>query len=106
MIIIIYSKNIIKLKQSEALKQNGLVTDSVYYTDTNDVKISLNHAINSDIIFTIDKKKWQNNLNTIVEQAEDNGIFDKQSKRLLKSHLNDNHDEILAAAFSKTNTTK
>ena len=99
-----YSKNIIKLKRSEALKQNGLVTDSVYYIDTNDVKISLNHAINSDIIFTIDKKKWQNNLNTIVEQAEDNGIFDKESKRLLISHLNDNHDEILAAAFSNTNT--
>ena len=93
------SKNIIKLKQSEALKQYGLVTDSVYYTDTNDVKISLNHAINSDIIFTIDKKKWQNNLNTIVEQAEDNGIHDKESKRLLISHLNDNHDEILKAAF-------
>ena len=94
-----YSKNIIKLKQSEALKQNGLVTDSVYYIDTNDLKISLNHAINSDIIFTIDRKKWQNNLNTMVEQAEDNGIFDKKSKRLLISHLNDNHDEILAADF-------
>jgi hypothetical protein len=99
------SKNIIKLKRSEALKQHGLVSDSVYYIDSNDVKISLNHAINSDIIFTIDKKKWQNNLNTIVEQAEDNGIFDKESKRLLISHLNDNHDEILAAVFSNTNTT-
>jgi hypothetical protein len=98
------SKKIIKLKQSEALKQNGLVTDSVYYIDTNDVKISLNHAKNSDIIFTIDKKKWQNNLNTIVEQAEDNGIYDRESKRLLISHLNDNHDEILAAVFSNTNT--
>jgi hypothetical protein len=102
------SKNIIKLKQSEALKQNGLVIDSVYYTNTNDVKISLNHAINSDIIFTIDKKKWQNNLNTIVEQAEDNGIFDKELKQLLIRHLNDNHDEILTAAataFSKNNNT-
>ena len=73
------TRRIIHLKQSEALKQYGLVTDSVYYIDTNDVKISLNHAINSDIIFTIDKKKWQNNLNTIVEQAEDNGIDDKES---------------------------
>jgi hypothetical protein len=100
-----YSKNIIKLKRSEALKQNGLVTDSVYYIDTNDVKISLNHDACTDIIFTIDKKKWQNNLNTIVEQAEDNGIYDHESKRLLISHLNDNHDEILTAtAFSNTNT--
>ena len=90
------TRRIIYLKQSEALKQYGLVTDSVYYIDTNDVKISLNHAINSDIIFTIDKKKWQNNLNTIVEQAEDNGIYDTESKQLLQSHLNDNHEEILA----------
>jgi hypothetical protein len=52
------TRRIIYLKQSEALKQYGLVTDSVYYTETNDVKISLNHAVNSDIIFTIDKKKW------------------------------------------------
>ena len=90
------TRRIIHLKQSEALKQYGLVPDSVYYIDTNDVKISLNHAINSDIIFTIDKKKWQNNLNTIVEQAEDNGIYDKESKQLLQSHLNDNHEEIFA----------
>ena len=82
-----YSKNIIKLKQSEALKQNGLVTDSVYYIDTNDVKISLNHALNSDIIFTIDKKKWQNNLDTVAEMAEENGIYDRESKRLLTSHF-------------------
>ena len=90
------TRRIIQLKRRYELKQNGLVTDSVYYIDTNDVKISLNHAVNSDIIFTIDKKKWQNNLNTIVEQAEDNGIDDKESLRLLKYHLNDNHDEILA----------
>jgi hypothetical protein len=96
-----YSKNIIKLKQSEALKQNGLVADSVYYSDTNDVKISLNHAINSDIIFTIDKKKWQNNRITVAEQAEEYGIHDKESIQLLKNHLNDNHDEI-SKAFSNT----
>ena len=90
------TRRIIYLKQSEALKQYGLVTDSVYYIDTNDVKISLNHAVNADIIFTIDKKKWQNNLNTIVEQAEDNGIYDKESKQLLQRHLNDNHEEIFA----------
>ena len=98
------SKNkIIRLKQSEALKQNGLVIDSVYYTNTNDVKISLNHAVNADIIFTIDKKKWQNNFNTIVEQAEEYGIYNKELKQLLIRHLNDNHEEILtAAAFSNT----
>jgi hypothetical protein len=99
------SKNIIKLKKSEVLKQNGLVNDSVYYLNTNTVKISLNHAINSDIIFTIDKKKWQNNLNTIVAQAEDNGIYDHESKRLLISHLNDNHDEILKAIYNNISIT-
>jgi hypothetical protein len=98
------SKNIIKLKKSETLKQNGLVTDSVYYIDTNDVKISLNHDACADIIFTIDRKKWQNNLDTMVEMAEDNGIFDKKLKQLLISHLNDNHDEILLfAANNNTN---
>jgi energy-coupling factor transporter ATP-binding protein EcfA2 len=96
------SKNTIKLKQSEALIKNGLVTDSVYYIDTNDVKISLNHAVNTTIIFTVDRKKWQNNLDTIVEQAEEYGIYDNESKRLLISHLNDNYDEIIGA-FSKTN---
>ena len=90
-------KNIVKLKQREALKQNGLITNSVYYVDTNDIKISLNHAVNADIIFTIDKKKWQNNLNTIVEMAEENGIHDNESKKLLKNHLNDNHDVLVSA---------
>jgi hypothetical protein len=90
------SKRIIHLKKSHALMQSGLVTDSVYYIDTHDIKISLNHNACTDIILTLDKK-WQNNLNTIVEMAEENGIFDKESKRLLISHLNDNHDEILEA---------
>jgi hypothetical protein len=97
------TKNIIKLKQSETLKHNGLVIDSVYYIDTNDIRISLNHAVNADIIFTVDRKKWQNNFNTIVEQAEDNGIFDKELKQLLIRHLNDNHDEILKACPNATN---
>jgi hypothetical protein len=96
------SKNIIKLKQSEALKQNGLVIDSVYYIDTNDIRISLNHAVNADIIFTLDKNKWQKNLDIIAELAQENGLFDKDSIRLLKFHLNDNHDKIVGT-FSKTN---
>ena len=90
------TKRIIHLKQSDPLRQSGLVTDSVYYIDTHDIKISLNHNACADIIFTIDRKKWQNNLDTIAEMAEENGIYDKESKRLLKYHLNDNHDEILA----------
>ena len=88
------SKKIIHLKQSNELKGSGLVTNSVYYIDTHDIKISLNHVASTDIIFTIDCKKWQNNLNTIDEMAEENGIHDKESKQLLKGHLNDNHDEI------------
>jgi hypothetical protein len=98
------SKKIIILKQSDRLKQKGLVTKSIYYIDTNNVKISLNHSANADLIFTIDRKKWQNNLNTIVEMAEENGIIDNESKRLLKSHLNDNHDEILLNDDSDYNT--
>ena len=89
------SKKVIQLKRSDRVKQSGLVTDSVYYIDTHDVKISLNHKACADIIFTIDRKKWQNNLNTTTEMAEENGIHDKESKQLLKNHLNDNHDEIL-----------
>ena len=100
------SKKVIQLKQSDTLRQSGLITDSVYYTDTHDIKISLNHAVNADIIFTIDKKKWQNNHIAIAEQAKEYGIHDKESIQLLKYHLNDNHDEILTvAAFSKINTT-
>jgi hypothetical protein len=87
---------IIKLEQSEALKRNGLIINSVYYINTNNIKISLNHTVNEDIIFTIDKKKWQNNLNTIVEQAEEFGIHDNESKKLLKSHLNDNHEVLVS----------
>jgi hypothetical protein len=51
------SKKNILLKQSDRLKQTGLVTNSVYYIDTNNVKISLNHTTCADIIFTIDRKK-------------------------------------------------
>jgi hypothetical protein len=98
------SKNkIIKLKQSEELKQNGLVTDSVYYIDTNDVKITLNHAINTDIIFTVDKKKWQTNYITIEGLAEEYGILDKESIKLLKYHLSDNHDEIVTYLTTSKN---
>ena len=50
------SKRTIHLKQSNALKQSGLVTDSVYYTDTNNIRISLNHNACADIIFTINKE--------------------------------------------------
>ena len=100
------SKKVIQLKKSVQLKQSGLVTDSVYYIDTHDVKISLNHNACADIIFTIDSKKWQNNLNTIVEMAEENGINDKESKQLLQRHLNDNHDTILTFSTSITNHDK
>ena len=86
------SKRIIELKRSDLLKQSGLVTKSVYYIATHNVKISLNHNTCADIIFTIDRKKWQNNLNTIADIAEENGIDDKGLKLLLKKHLNDNHE--------------
>ena len=89
------SKKIIELKRSDRLKQTGLVTNSVYYIDTHNVKISLNHSTCADIIFTIDRKKWQNNLDTITEMAEENGIDDKESKQLLKNHLNDNHEHLV-----------
>ena len=56
------SKKIIHLKKSDKLKGSGLVTNSVYYIDTHDIKISLNHVASTDIIFTIDCKQWQNNL--------------------------------------------
>ncbi len=97
------SQKIIPLKRSDRLKQSGLVTNSVYYVDTHDVRISLNHNACADIIFTIDRKKWQNNLNTIAEMAEENGIHDKESKRLLQRHLNDNHDEILLETENSDN---
>lgn len=85
------SKKNILLKKSDRLKQAGLVTNSVYYIDTHNVKISLNHTTCADIIFTIDRKKWQNNLDTITKMAEEYGIHDNELKLLLKNHLNDNH---------------
>ena len=48
------SKKVIQLKKSVQLKQSGLVTDSVYYIDTHNVKISLNHDAGADIILTLD----------------------------------------------------
>jgi hypothetical protein len=80
------SKKIIHLKQNKQLQKSGLVTKSVYYIETLDIKISLNHVASTDIIFTIDHKKWQNNLDTIAEMAEENGITDNESKKLLKDH--------------------
>ena len=88
-------KTYFELKQDEELKQSGLVTNSVYNIYTYNVKISLNHKACADIIFTIDHKKWQNNLDIIAKEAKENGIEDTKSIRLLKNHLNDNHDMIL-----------
>jgi hypothetical protein len=98
------NSKIIELKPSARLIESGLVPKSVFYIDSHDVKISLNHKACTDIIFTIDRKKWQNNLDTMEEMAEENGITEKENILLLKSHLNDNHDEILAAVFSNTNS--
>lgn len=94
---------VIKLKQSKQLEDTRLVTKSIFYIDTHSVRISLNHSANGDILFTIDEKKWQNNLDIIDKQAEENGINDKNLKKLLRYHLNDNHDEILKG-FSNTAT--
>lgn len=55
------STRIIQLNKSKLLKDSGLVIDSVYYIDTHNIKISLNHNACADIIFTLDLKKWQNN---------------------------------------------
>jgi hypothetical protein len=95
------NSKVIELKQNEKLKQSGLVTKSIYYIDTHAVKISLNHEACTDIIFTIDHKKWQNNLDIIDEMAEENGIHDKESKFLLKGHLNDNYNEIIIESSKK-----
>jgi hypothetical protein len=99
------NSKIIRLKQSEVLKQSGLVINSVYYIDTYDIKISLNHNTCADIIFTIDRKRWQNNLNTIYQLAEENGIHNTESKKLLQHHLNYNHDEIVTH-FTTTNNDR
>jgi hypothetical protein len=100
------STRIIQLDKSKLLKDSGLVIDSVYYIDTHNIKISLNHNACADIIFTLDCKKWQNNLNTIAEMAEENGVYDKKSKQLLQRHLNDNHDKILTFSTNITNPDK
>jgi hypothetical protein len=52
----------------------------------------------------MDYKKWQNNLDIIEKMAEENGIYDKESKKLLKYHLNDNYDEILVHTTNTTTT--
>jgi hypothetical protein len=100
------SQRIIHLKQSQNLIENGLVKYAVYEIDTNNIKISLNHDANSDIIFTIDKKKWQNNHKFLLDEAEEYGINGKEQRLLLKRLLNDNENLILADYNNKSSNKK
>ena len=87
----------IELYQSDAVKNSGLIKYGFYNIDTENISISFNHTINSDVKFTADKSKWQNNYKLLLNEIEPYGIHDdNETKLLLKKFLNDNEDKILA----------
>ena len=84
----INDKNI-ELIQSDIIKQSGLIKYGFYNIDTANITIWVNHTINSEIKFTADKDKWQNNYKLLLNEIEPYDIKD-ESKLLLKKFLNDN----------------
>ncbi len=101
------NEKIIHLKQNENSIARGLIRNApTYNIDTENVRIPLNHATNDDILFTIDKKKWQNNYKILFEQAEEYGIHDINDKLSLRSLLNDNEDLLLANYNQESSQTK
>ena len=88
-------KKIIDLKQSLKVRESGLIKNGFYNIDTENITISLNSTINSDIKFTVDKKKWQNNHKLLLDEVEQYGIHDNATQLLFKKFLNDNESKIL-----------
>jgi hypothetical protein len=88
------NNKIIELKVSQ--KEGGLIKGAIYDIDTNNIRISLNHYANSDIVYTIDKKKWHTNHKLLLDEAELYGIKDIKDIVELKALLNDNEKLILA----------
>jgi hypothetical protein len=84
----------INLYQSNAIKDSGLIKYGFYNINTENITISFNHTINSDIKFTADKSKWQNNYKLLLNEIEPYGIKDNETKLLLKKFLNDNESKI------------
>ena len=86
----------IELYQSDVIKESGLINYGFYNIDTEIITISYNHAINSEIKFTADKKKWTNNHKLLFDELEQYGVRDNETQLLSKKFLNDNESKILA----------
>ena len=86
----------IELYQKDAVKESGLINYGFYNIDTEIITISYNHAINSEIKFTIDKKKWTNNHKILFDELEQYGVRDNETQLLSKKFLNDNEGKINA----------
>jgi hypothetical protein len=92
----INNKNI-ELHQSGAVKDSGLIKYGYYNIDTENITVFFNHTINSEIKFTIDKNKWQNNYKLLLNEIESyGGINNDKTKLLLKEFLNYNESKINA----------
>ena len=85
-----------ELYQSDIIKQSGLIKYGFYNIDTANITIWVNHTINSEIKFTADKDKWQNNYKLLLNEIEPYGIHDNETKLLFKKFLNDNEGKINA----------
>ena len=90
-----YNNRIIELYQSDKVERSGLIKHGFYNIDTKNITISLNHAINSHIKFTVDKDKWQNNHKLLKNELEQYGIHDDEQQLLFKKFLNDNESILL-----------
>jgi hypothetical protein len=53
----IKDKNI-KLHQSDAVNDSGLIKYGYYNIDTKNIKLFFNSKINSEIKFTVDNNRW------------------------------------------------
>jgi hypothetical protein len=61
----------IELDQSDAIKNSGLIKYGFYNIDTENIALFVNHNINSEIKFTVDKNKWQNNHKLLKDELEE-----------------------------------
>jgi hypothetical protein len=87
-------KGIVELKLRPKIQETGIVES--YILRRNDIEIWLNHVYHdTKIVFTVNRKEWQKNHETLEKILKKKGVTNKDHIRLLVDVLDDNHETIV-----------
>jgi hypothetical protein len=88
--------HVIDLELTSELTQTGIVNRFAFYRKTNAIQVLLNHHYDSkSIVFSVDKRDWNNTHSIFEKQLKQKGI-DKKHIRLLSDIIDNNYQAILS----------